>query len=132
LLSYPVKGTVSKCYGRSLTHRLWRGRVGNSERSAGNHMQSARVVEGCIGAPFSHSSSDPSAFEAWHWRPDLFLSDVNLPEVDGIQAAIETCEMFPACRVLLFSGQSDSRLLVRRAGSNGHRFEFLPKPIPPF
>jgi CheY-like chemotaxis protein len=69
--------------------------------------------------------------KARRWRPDLFLSDVSMPELDGIQAAIEICAMFPGCRVLLFSGEPSSKLLVREAGAKGHRFEFLEKPIPP-
>jgi CheY-like chemotaxis protein len=69
--------------------------------------------------------------KARRWRPDLFLSDVSMPELDGIQAAIEICAMFPGCRVLLFSGEPSSKILVREAGAKGHRFEFLEKPIPP-
>jgi CheY-like chemotaxis protein len=69
--------------------------------------------------------------KAKHWFPDLFLSDVSMPELDGIQAAIEICTVRPGCRVLLFSGEPGSRLLVCEAGVKGHRFEFLEKPIPP-
>jgi CheY-like chemotaxis protein len=68
---------------------------------------------------------------ARHWTPDLFLGDVNMPEVNGIQAAIEICAVAPGCRVLLFSGEPGSRILVRDASSKGHRYEFLEKPIPP-
>ena len=63
--------------------------------------------------------------------PDLFLGDVSMPELDGIQAAIEICAMYPHCRVLLFSGEASSSMLVREASFNGHRFEFLEKPIRP-
>jgi CheY-like chemotaxis protein len=69
--------------------------------------------------------------KARHWIPDLFLADVNMPELNGIHAAIEICAMFPSCRVLLFSGESSSKFLVRDAATKGHRFEFLEKPIPP-
>lgn len=69
--------------------------------------------------------------KARHWEPDLFLSDVSMPELGGIQAAIEICTMFPSCRVLLFSGEPGSRLLVQEARCKGHTFEFLEKPIPP-
>lgn len=69
--------------------------------------------------------------KARRWSPDLFLSDVSMPELDGIRAAIEICEMYPACRVLLFSGEPNSRMLVRQMNSQGYSFEFLEKPIPP-
>lgn len=68
--------------------------------------------------------------KAKRWAPDLFLSDVSMPEVDGIEAAIRICAMFPRCRVLLFSGEPDSRTLVHDARCKGHGFEFLQKPIP--
>jgi len=69
--------------------------------------------------------------KARHWRPDLFVSDVSMPELDGIQTAIEICAIVPDCRVLLFSGDPGSKILVHAAGKNGHKFEFLPKPIAP-
>lgn len=68
---------------------------------------------------------------ARRWSPDLFLSDVSMPELDGVRAAEEICEMIPECRVLLFSGEAGSRLLVREADSRGHAFDFIEKPIPP-
>jgi CheY-like chemotaxis protein len=69
--------------------------------------------------------------KARHWLPDLLLADVNMPELNGIHAAIEICAMFPGCRVLLFSGEPGANILVREAGKEGHRFEFLEKPISP-
>lgn len=69
--------------------------------------------------------------KARHWVPDLFLADLNMPELDGLHAAIEICTMHPCCRVLLFSGEPGSKLLVHEAALKGHRFEFLQKPIPP-
>lgn len=69
--------------------------------------------------------------KARRWSPDLFLSDLNMPEVSGIQAAIEICAMCPKCRVLLFSGEPGGRILVQGASFDGHKCEFLEKPIPP-
>lgn len=69
--------------------------------------------------------------KARHWSPDLFLGDLSMPEFDGLHAAIEICAMYPGCRVLLFSGEPGSKLLVHEAALKGHRFEFFQKPIPP-
>jgi CheY-like chemotaxis protein len=69
--------------------------------------------------------------KARRWTPDLFLSDVCMPEVTGIQAALEIREMIPECRVLLFSGEPSSRELAHAARFRGQHFEFLDKPIPP-
>ena len=68
---------------------------------------------------------------ARRWNPDLFISDVSMPEVDGVHAAIEIRTMMPACGVLLFSAEPESAELVRRARFSGHRFELLQKPFPP-
>ena len=38
---------------------------------------------------------------AREWRPDLFLSDVFMPEINGVEAAIEITRVLPECRVLL-------------------------------
>lgn len=69
--------------------------------------------------------------KATRWMPHLFLSDVSVPELNGIQAAIEVCALCPGCRVLLFSGEPSSKMLVREANGKGHSFDFLDKPIPP-
>jgi DNA-binding NtrC family response regulator len=69
--------------------------------------------------------------KARHWPPDLFISDVQMPEVNGVQAAFEICAMFPECRVLLFSGEPGSRMLVQSSRFKGREFEFIEKPIPP-
>lgn len=69
--------------------------------------------------------------KARRWCPDLFLSDVSMPELNGLQAAMEISAMFPKCRVLLFSGEPSSSILVRETSARGHEFEFLQKPISP-
>jgi DNA-binding response OmpR family regulator len=65
------------------------------------------------------------------WRPDLLLSDVVMPALNGVEAAIQICAMMPECRVLLFSGQAGTSDLLQAARARGHNFEVLPKPIPP-
>jgi CheY-like chemotaxis protein len=63
--------------------------------------------------------------------PDLFLSDVYMPRLSGIDAAIEICSTLPHCKVLLFSGQANLRELRREMGTKCHRFEVCSKPIHP-
>lgn len=65
------------------------------------------------------------------WQPDIFLSDVVMPGLNGIEAAIRICEILPECQVLLFSGQAATTDLLREAGRQGYRFEILHKPIAP-
>lgn len=69
--------------------------------------------------------------KAEHWRPDLFLSDVFMPGLSGIDAAIELCRALPHCKVLLVSGQASLQDLRREIQSKCHRFDVLSKPVHP-
>jgi CheY-like chemotaxis protein len=64
-------------------------------------------------------------------RPQLVLSDVLMPQVDGVEAAIRIREFLPEARIVLFSGQSATVEILARARARGHEFELLPKPIHP-
>src|ERR1039457_7335111 len=46
-------------------------------------------------------------------KPDLIISDVIMPDMNGIEAAIHIREFLPACKVLLFSGQAATADLLR-------------------
>jgi CheY-like chemotaxis protein len=63
--------------------------------------------------------------------PELVLSDVLMPEVDGVEVAIAIRELCPDARIILFSGQSATVEILARARERGHTFELLPKPIHP-
>ena len=68
---------------------------------------------------------------ALDWQPDIFLSDVVMPGINGIEAAIQICAMIPNCRVLLLSGQAATLDMLLDANGRGHEFELLLKPIHP-
>jgi CheY-like chemotaxis protein len=63
--------------------------------------------------------------------PELVLSDVLMPKVDGVEAAIEIRKHCPDTRIVLFSGQAATVEILARARERGHTFELLPKPIHP-
>jgi CheY-like chemotaxis protein len=65
------------------------------------------------------------------WRPDLAILDVMLPEMNGIDLAIVIKSNHPCCHVLLFSGHSNTTLLLEEAGRKGHQFEVMAKPVHP-
>lgn len=63
--------------------------------------------------------------------PDLLISDVVMPELSGIDLAIQLRESCPGCKVLLFSGQAASTQLLESARQAGYHFEILMKPVHP-
>jgi two-component system, response regulator PdtaR len=60
------------------------------------------------------------------FRPDLIITDIRMPDVDGIEAAARICKDEPV-PVILVSGYQDSQLL-ERAQAN-HIMGYLVKPI---
>jgi len=64
-------------------------------------------------------------------RPDLLVTDVVMPGMDGIQTAKAIRKLVPGCRIILFSGQAESTDLVSKARAEGHLFEVLAKPVNP-
>ena len=64
-------------------------------------------------------------------EPDLIISDVIMPDMNGIEAAIRIRQILPACKILLFSGQAATADLLEKARLEGHEFEILAKPVHP-
>jgi DNA-binding NtrC family response regulator len=63
--------------------------------------------------------------------PDLLISDVMMPELNGIDLAIRIKEICPECKVLLLSGQANTQSLLETARVNGNHFELIGKPVHP-
>ena len=64
-------------------------------------------------------------------NPDLIVTDVFMPDLNGIQAAIKIRAFLPGCKILLFSGQAATADLLENARAEGHEFEILAKPVHP-
>ena len=64
-------------------------------------------------------------------RPDAVVTDVIMPDMDGIETAKVIIKMLPNCRIILFSGQAASTSLLAKAQAEGCSFEVLAKPINP-
>jgi len=63
--------------------------------------------------------------------PELVISDVMMPGMNGIDMAILIKERHPECNVLLFSGSASTADLLERARAQGHNFHLLQKPVHP-
>jgi two-component system nitrogen regulation response regulator NtrX len=64
-------------------------------------------------------------------HPDILLCDINLPDKDGIQVALQLKHLLPNLRVVLLSGEISSAELLDEAKQRGYNFEVLAKPTEP-
>ena len=63
--------------------------------------------------------------------PDLLLTDVMMPQLSGVDLAIQIKAEFPECKILLFSGQGGTADLLEKAVQMGYNFTLLTKPLHP-
>jgi DNA-binding NtrC family response regulator len=79
------------------------------------------------------SFTDPlKALELSHIEtPDLLITDVMMPQLSGIDLAIQLKLHCPDCKVLLFSGHAASAHSLNAARAKGYAFELLSKPVHP-
>lgn len=65
------------------------------------------------------------------WHPDILLTDVVMPGLDGFETAKRICAVSPGCRVFLFSAQCTASERVQEYCAQGYEFEFIAKPVHP-
>jgi DNA-binding NtrC family response regulator len=63
--------------------------------------------------------------------PDLLISDIVMPELSGIELAVQVQRDCPGCRVILFSGQANFEDSVEVPGDKAGRFALISKPVHP-
>jgi len=63
--------------------------------------------------------------------PDLLISDVAMPDISGIDLAVQMLAEYPWCKILLFAGQATTLDLLECARGQGYDFRLLLKPVHP-
>lgn len=63
--------------------------------------------------------------------PEMLITDVMLPGMNGVELALTIKRVYPECKILLFSGQASTSDLLATARRAGHFFTLLNKPVPP-
>jgi CheY-like chemotaxis protein len=64
-------------------------------------------------------------------KPNLIISDIVMPKLNGIEMAIKLTEQLDSVKFLLLSGQAVTIELLQQAKARGHVFECLAKPVHP-
>lgn len=98
-----------------------------------------RCIADTLAAILSKAGYEASAFynaktalqEVYFCAPELVISDVDMPGMNGVDMAVCIREHCRGCKVLLFSGRATSADLLHAADTRGYHFELLSKPIHP-
>lgn len=79
-----------------------------------------------------------AAYDGWQaleiasrFHPDWLLSDVLMPQMNGMELAIAIRQAHPATAVLLFSGQAGVSEILEEGLQRGYTFELVAKPVHP-
>ncbi len=86
-------------------------------------------LSGFVAFPFTAAvqALQAAATEA----PSILLTDVQMPSMNGIELAIQFRLLYPDCKILLFSGFTDTSQLLENAKRQGHHFQVMAKPMQP-
>ncbi len=90
------------------------------------------LILGTKGYAAEAAHDGASALEVCRRRlPDLVVTDIVMPGMNGIELAIAIRRQFPGCHILLFSGQAETLEILEDAKRRGYDFELLAKPLHP-
>lgn len=97
-----------------------------------------RVADTLTEILFSSGFEAVAAYDGWmaldaaaRFHPDFLLSDVLMPRMNGVELALAIRNLYPAVKILLFSGQVGISEILESGQKRGLAFELIAKPIHP-
>jgi len=63
--------------------------------------------------------------------PDVVLTDIVMPQMNGVQLAIAIRKALPSVDIILLSGQAGITDILERATREGYTFDLISKPVHP-
>ncbi len=90
----------------------------------------ARVLERAGYDPQTANNADQAMEVAARFRPDLLLTDYDMPGLNGLELGVKIKKMLPGCRVVLLSGHS-LQVASGPYAEKGYTFPMLSKPLHP-
>lgn len=64
---------------------------------------------------------------AAHYEPDIVLTDVRMPRMDGVESAFQLRRMYPHCKIIFLSGYADKSYL--KAAISLQAVSYVEKPV---
>jgi DNA-binding NtrC family response regulator len=104
--------------------------VVDDERLIADTLTSILVSSG-FEASAAYSAGEAMAWIKQSGCPDILLSDVVMPEMNGIELAKKISDSCTHTDVTLITGNSYTPELLKKAEREGYKFKMLPKPIHP-
>lgn len=124
-VAFQVRKTRAKANGEDCPSILV---VDDEERLANTMAEILNISGFCAFTAYEGRSALQIAEEV---QPDYLLTDVVMPEMNGVELAIAVRQRLPETKILLFSGQAGTTDLLEQARAAGHDFELLEKPMHP-
>ncbi|MBV9624741.1 MAG: response regulator [Acidobacteria bacterium] len=137
-VAYHAKGHFNRSHGHWLVtlqfkNRVKRGNQAGTESSVRQSVTSGRciVYPSLVTRAVSAKDGVEAVECAYKIKPDIFLAEVSMPKMNGIEAAKQIKKSFPDTRIICFSGHAATSELIDDAKAEGYEFNYLAKPIKP-